>query len=74
MQVERGLILDIPALLLELGWTKSLSEGRRLIDAGAVTLDGAKAGHYKGIVEKSEVVLRCGKRRYVRIEGIEPDA
>ena len=58
----------LPALLASIGLVKSNSEGRRMLDQGAVKLDGVR------IVEETHPrsrlaggVLRVGKRRFVRL-------
>ncbi len=60
--------LYLPALLVATGLVKSNSEGRRMLDQGAVKLDGVK------VVEESLArsalagrVLQVGKRRFVRL-------
>ena len=36
--MEKTALINIPKMLLELGWTKSISEGKRLVDQGAVKI------------------------------------
>jgi tyrosyl-tRNA synthetase len=50
--------------------TESNSEGRRLIEQGAVSIDGEAvedAGRYIDLAEEAPFVLKVGKRRYVRV-------
>jgi tyrosyl-tRNA synthetase len=50
--------------------TDSNSEGRRMIEQGAVTIDGEKisdTGLYIDVSERAPFVLKVGKRRYARI-------
>ena len=58
----------LPALLASIGLVKSNSEGRRMLDQGAVKLDGVR------VVEETHPrsrlaggVLQVGKRRFVRL-------
>ncbi|MFB6230111.1 MAG: tyrosine--tRNA ligase [Salinibacter sp.] len=50
--------------------TDSNSEGRRLIEQGAVSIDGKRVtdtGRYINVDEEAPFVLQVGKRRYARI-------
>jgi tyrosyl-tRNA synthetase len=50
--------------------TSSNSEGRRMIEQGAVTIDGEKVtdtGLYVDVSSRAPFVLQVGKRRYARI-------
>lgn len=72
---------DIPELKIEddsislidairqAGFAKSNGEARRFIQQGAVSLDGEKVDDPLAVIEVSgsAVVLRVGKRRYVRV-------
>jgi tyrosyl-tRNA synthetase len=70
MEFERG---AGPANLVDLmilgGLVPSKSEARRLIKAGAVSLDGSKVGDVAAPVpgKAGQYVLRCGKLRFCRI-------
>jgi tyrosyl-tRNA synthetase len=64
--------VHLPALLVELGFAKSRSAARRLIDDGAVRVDGdgLPAGAYD--VERAGLagrVLAAGKRNLIRLVG-----
>jgi len=52
------------------GLTDSNSEGRRMIEQGAVTIDEEKVtdtGRYIDVAEAAPFVLQVGKRRFARI-------
>jgi tyrosyl-tRNA synthetase len=55
-------------LIAKSGLSKSNGEARKLISAGAVTLDGEKIVDldYEFALER-EVILKVGKRRYLKI-------
>ncbi len=58
----------IVKLLTESGMTKSNGEARRMIDAGAVSLDGERVSDSDTHIEVTEpVILKVGKRRYRRL-------
>lgn len=67
---ELGETVYLPALLKEVGFANSASEGRRLIDGGGVKLDGealpAKTYELDG-ARLDGSVLQAGRLRYVRI-------
>lgn len=54
-------------LLVTAGLVQSRSEARRLIDQGGVRLDGEQVRGLEPIQIKDGVVLRVGKRRFVRL-------
>lgn len=61
--------VHLPALLVELGFAPSSSAARRLIDQGAVRLDGVRVDGYD--VPRPRLVgtvLAAGRRRQVRLE------
>lgn len=67
--VEDGHI-GLPALIASLGLAKSNSEARRLIEAGGVSLDGAKLTDAKAKLPVSELagkVLRVGKHQFRKL-------
>jgi tyrosyl-tRNA synthetase len=57
-------------VLVTSGLAPSKSEARRLIKAGAVTIDGKKVLEVTALVsaEIPEFVLRCGKLKFIRIK------
>ncbi|MCL2789624.1 MAG: tyrosine--tRNA ligase [Desulfobulbus sp.] len=58
----------IPKLLLDAGLVKSTSDGRRMIQQHAVTLDGAKVEDSNAVIPtKGTVLLKVGKRRFCRV-------
>jgi tyrosyl-tRNA synthetase len=58
--------VDISKLLVVIGFAKSRGEANRLIDQGAVSVDGEKtAGHTSHI--KMGSILKVGKRRFAKV-------
>lgn len=58
----------IPKLLLDAGLVKSTSDGRRMIQQHAVTLDGAKVEDSNATIPAlGTVLLKVGKRRFCRV-------
>jgi tyrosyl-tRNA synthetase len=79
---ERKLPEDMPTLTLEgptnvvavihtTGFTSSKSEARRLVQQGAVKLDGERVDNIEAEIEAKtgEKILQVGKRRFVRLTG-----
>jgi tyrosyl-tRNA synthetase len=63
-----GEAIWLPQLLLDAGLVASTSEGRRMIQQGAVAVDGEKAGDVNGkIPAAGEVILKVGKRRFAKV-------
>lgn len=58
----------LPRLLKISGLVPSTSEGKRLIKQGAVRIDNEKIQEAKDINIASPVVIRVGKRKFVKIE------
>jgi len=61
--------VHLPALLKELGLVTSNAEGRRMIDAGAVRIDGASVVPHAYDLQWDDVVgrvVQAGKRRFAR--------
>jgi tyrosyl-tRNA synthetase len=50
---------------------KSRSEGRRLVDQGAVSIDGDRASDALAPLAAGRYLVRIGKRRYLRL-SVEP--
>lgn len=74
----RGDVEQLPELVVEpgvkvyaamqaAGFAKSNGEGRRLIQGGGVKLDGDKVSDPEATVDTLGVVLRVGKKRFVRL-------
>lgn len=59
--------LWIPKALADLGLVKSTSEGRRLLVQGGVSLDGVRVTDPEARLNRSEVLVKVGKRRYLRV-------
>ena len=55
-------------LILDAGLARSSGEARRLIDQGAVRLDGRQIEENVAASELSSGVLRVGRRRYLRLQ------
>ncbi len=63
-----GADLWIPQLLLQAGLVTSTSDGRRMMEQSAVTIDGEKMTDVKAEVATSgELLVRVGKRRFCRV-------
>lgn len=54
--------------LVQLELVKSRSEGRRMVDQGAVSVDGERAADALRGLGAGEYLLRVGKRRYAKLE------
>lgn len=57
-------------LLKETGLAPSASEARRLVEAGAVTVDGERVVHSQAEVDAApgrEILVKVGKRNYLRV-------
>ncbi len=65
--VPLGEPLAIPELLVVAGLCQSKSEGRRLVQQGAVRIDGEVVESVGQIVASGERVLQVGRRRFVRL-------
>ncbi len=59
----------LPQLLVDAGMVSSTSDGRRMIQQGAVSLDGQKVGDQGAKVSAGagEVLVKVGKRRFCRV-------
>jgi tyrosyl-tRNA synthetase len=68
LKVE-GETIWLPKLMVETGLVNGTGEGRRMIQQGAVTMDGAKVGDVEcQVPAKGEVLLKVGKRRFCRVK------
>ena len=68
VRLAGGEAIWLPQLLLEAGLVSSTSEGRRMIQQGAVTVAGDKAGDINAkIPATGEVIVKVGKRRFARV-------
>lgn len=57
----------ISAVLIEAGIAKSKNEARRLIDQGAVKIDGEKAARDEAVSVEKDRVLQAGKRHFLKL-------
>jgi tyrosyl-tRNA synthetase len=68
--VDEGEEMGLLNLMRGAGLTDSNSQGRRMIEQGAVSIDDEKVtdtGRYITVSEEAPFILRVGKRRYARI-------
>lgn len=61
--------VNIIDLIHEAGMAPTKSEARRLVQQGAVKLDGEKVGDIETMVAPGEAVLQVGKRRFLRLKA-----
>ena len=73
-EIEEVQIVDteaeiwVPKLLLEAGLVKSTSDGRRMMQQHAVSIDGEKVEDINAVIPaKGAVLLKVGKRRFCRV-------
>jgi tyrosyl-tRNA synthetase len=60
--------IALPQLMVEAGLVNSTSEGRRMIQQGAVTIDGVKATDVSMVISpEGEMLVKVGKRRFCKI-------
>jgi tyrosyl-tRNA synthetase len=58
----------VPKLLLDAGLVKSTSDGRRMIQQRAVSIEGAKVEDINAVIStKGTALLKVGKRRFCRV-------
>jgi tyrosyl-tRNA synthetase len=57
----------LPRVLKEAGLVESTSEARRLIKQGAISIDGKKVQSEEIEAQGPQVVLKVGKRRFLRV-------
>ncbi len=68
--VSGGSEIGLLNLMRAAGLTESNSEGRRMIEQNAVSIDGEKVsdtGRYIDVAQEAPFVLQVGKRRYVKV-------
>ena len=63
-RTEAGLLEALEAA----GLTKSRGEARRLIQQGAVSMDGTRVEDVGAVLERGSYQLKVGKRRYLKLE------
>ncbi len=69
-QPKKGTEIGLLNLMKGAGLTQSNGEGRRMIEQGAVSINGEKVedtGRYIDLAEEAPFVLQVGKRRYARV-------
>jgi tyrosyl-tRNA synthetase len=60
--------IALPQLLVDAGLVKSTSEGRRMIQQSAVSIDGEKVTDVHSIIKPmGEMLLKVGKRRFSKV-------
>jgi len=59
--------VNIVDLIFEARFARSKSEARRLVQQGAVRLDGERVTDIETMIEPCEAVLRVGRRRFLRL-------
>jgi tyrosyl-tRNA synthetase len=57
----------VPRVLVELGWARSASEGRRLIEGGGIRVDGRPLDDVNAELSPGEYTLQSGRRRFARV-------
>jgi tyrosyl-tRNA synthetase len=58
----------VPKLLLDAGLVKSTSDGRRMIQQHAVSIDGERVEDVNATVSaKGSVLIKVGKRRFCKV-------
>lgn len=61
----------LPKLLADVGMVKSSSEGRRMVQQNAVSLDGEKINDTEyAVAPAGEILLKVGKRRFCKVRFI----
>ncbi len=55
-------------VLVEANLAPSRNEARRLVDQGAVSIDGARASDPASVLARSGALIQVGKRRFVRVQ------
>jgi tyrosyl-tRNA synthetase len=60
--------IALPHLLVDAGLVKSTSEGRRMIQQSAVSIDGEKVTDVNSVIKPlGEVLIKVGKRRFSKV-------
>src|SRR3990170_990062 len=65
-EVEHTHVVSLPQLLVKLGLVQSRSQARRLVQEGAVEIDGQPWSDLVAVIREG-AVLRVGKHRFLRI-------
>jgi tyrosyl-tRNA synthetase len=64
-------IARLPKMLASLGMAPSVSEASRLIQSGAVTVNGDKVTNARSEIDvssRADYVFKVGKRRFMRLK------
>jgi tyrosyl-tRNA synthetase len=67
LEADEGGALGLLQALVRLGWTTSNGEGRRLVQQGAVSIDGTRVEDALLKLTAGSYLLRVGKRRFARV-------
>jgi tyrosyl-tRNA synthetase len=60
--------LWVPKLLQEIGFVPSTNEGRRMIQQGAVRIDGKPIDYERiAITNNHPLIIQCGKRKFAKV-------
>jgi tyrosyl-tRNA synthetase len=73
VRLERGAaIATLADLIVQSGLAPSKTEARRLLKAGAVSVDGNKVTEVTAPIPvgAADFVLRCGKRQFRRVKMV----
>ena len=66
--------MRIANLLKEAGLTSSTSDALRMVQQGAVRLDGQRVSDKSLVIGSNEShIVQVGKRRYARVTPVSPD-
>ena len=65
-QLTEPLNIDISRLLVTIGLVRSRSEANRLIEQGAVEINGGKIDYYITLVQSGSII-KVGKRRFTKV-------
>jgi len=61
-------LIWIPKLLVDLNFSSSTSEGKRLVAQGAVKINEVvSAGENLEVTKLSPVIIQCGKRKFAKV-------
>lgn len=63
--------INVVDLIYEAEMARSKSQARRLVQQGAVRLDGEKVTEIETMIDPQEAVLRVGKRRFLQLKPAE---
>jgi tyrosyl-tRNA synthetase len=61
--------INVVDLIFAAGMARSKSDARRLVQQGAVTLDGVQVDDIAAMIPPKEAVLQVGKRQFLRVKA-----